>query len=130
TTLTECGWRLSDPQICAATPDAYREYIWRSRGEFSAAKHGYVAGRTGWFSDRSACYLAAGRPVILQDTGFSRHLPVGHGLMAFEDSAGAVAAVRAVEADYASHARGAHELAREYFDARRVLPRLLEVAGL
>ena len=127
-TLVDHGWTLSEPQVDAATPDSYRQYVQRSRGEFSAAKHGYVAGRTGWFSDRSACYLAAGRPVILQDTGFSRYLPVGQGLFAFDDAAGAVAALSAVEADYAAHARAAREIARKHFDARRVLPRLLELA--
>ncbi|HVN83751.1 MAG TPA: hypothetical protein VMW17_02785 [Candidatus Binatia bacterium] len=128
--LTEHGWRLSEPRARAATPDAYREYIWQSRGEFSAAKHGYVAGRTGWFSDRSACYLAAGRPVILQDTGFSQYLPAGRGLLAFDDPDRAIDAIRMVEADYAAHAAAARAIAREHFDARRVLPHLLELAGL
>ncbi len=128
--LLRHGWRLSDPLIHAATPDTYRDYIRRSRGELTAAKHGYVAGRTGWFSDRSACYLAAGRPVILQDTGFGRYLPTGEGLLAFADLAGAAAAVATVEADYDRHARAARRLAREHFDARRVLPRLLDLAGV
>ncbi len=128
--LAQHGWQLSDPQVHAATPDSYRDFIWRSRGEFTAAKHGYVAGRSGWFSDRSACYLAAGRPVILQDTGFSRYIPVGQGLLAFDDAASAAAAITAVEADYAAHAQAARALARTCFDARIVLPRLLELAGL
>ncbi|MBI4515282.1 MAG: hypothetical protein HY699_05630 [Deltaproteobacteria bacterium] len=128
--LERNGWRLSDPLRAAATPDSYRDYIRHSRGEFTAAKHGYVAGRTGWFSDRSACYLAAGRPVILQDTQFSRYLPTGRGLLAFDDLEGAVAALNAVEADYAAHAAAARQLARDHLDARRVLPKLLELAGL
>jgi hypothetical protein len=128
--LQQHGWRLSEPRLQASTPDAYRDYIWHSRGELTPAKQGYVAGRTGWFSDRSACYLAAGRPVILQDTGFVRYLPAGAGLVPFDGLESAAAAVAAVEADYELHARAARTLAREHLDARRVLPRLLEIAGV
>jgi hypothetical protein len=128
--LLRHGWRLTEPQTQAATPDAYRDYLWQSRGELTPAKHGYVAGRTGWFSDRSACYLAAGRPVILQDTGFGRYLPIGEGLLAFDNLDGAAAAVATVEANYAAHAGAARALAAEHLDARRVLPRLLQLAGV
>jgi len=128
--LLRHGWRLSEPRTQVATPDAYRDYLWQSRGEFTPAKHGYVAGRTGWFSDRSACYLAAGRPVILQDTGFGRYLPTGEGLVAFDSLDGAAAAVATVEANYAAHAKAARALAAEHLDARRVLPRLLQLAGV
>jgi hypothetical protein len=128
--LREHGWGLVDPRTRCASPDAYRDYVWGSRAEFTAAKHGYVAGRTGWFSDRSACYLAAGRPVVLQDTGFSRHLPTGLGLLSFHDLESAVAAVSAVDRDYQAHARAASRLAAEFFDSARVLPRLLELSGL
>ncbi len=123
------GWTLVDPATHVGDDDAYRAYVRGSRGEWSVAKHGYVAGRTGWVSDRSACYLAAGRPVVVQDTGLSRHLPVGEGLLVFDDLAGAAAALRAVERDYDRHAAAAQALAAQVFDARRVLTRLLELSG-
>src|SRR4051794_34519151 len=85
------GWRLVDPQAVAATPADYRRFVQGSKGEFGVAKSGYVASRSGWFSDRSACYLASGRPVVAQDTGFSQHLPTGAGLLAFDTAAGAAA---------------------------------------
>ncbi len=128
--LEENGWRLSAPRRHCATPDAYREYIRRSRGEFTVVKHGYAAGRTGWFSDRSACYLAAGRPVIVQDTGIGRHVPTGTGLLTFTDLESAAAAVTRVERDYATHAAAAAAFARQYLDSDRVLLRLLELAGV
>lgn len=128
--LLAAGWQLSDPAVHSATADSYRDYIRRSRGEFTAAKHGYVAGRTGWFSDRSVCYLAAGRPVILQDTGFSRYLPAGAGLLAFSDLDSAADALAVVERDYHVHAAAARRIAEDHFDARRVLPRLLELGGV
>jgi hypothetical protein len=111
----------------AATPDTYRDYIWGSRGELTAAKHGYAAGRTGWFSDRSACYLAAGRPVITQDTAIGRNVPTGAGLLTFRDLDEAVGAVEAVERDYAWHAAAAQAFAREYLDSDRVLTHLWEM---
>jgi len=122
------GWLLSDPRVEAADDETYRRYLRRSRGEFSVAKHGYVVGRTGWVSDRTACYLAAGRPAVVQDTGLGRDLPLGEGLLAFADGDGAVAALAAVERDYDRHAAAARALAAEHFDARRVLQRLLEIA--
>jgi len=128
--LVENGWRLSDPRERAADPDAYRQFVFGSRGEFSVAKHGYVHGRTGWVSDRTACYLAAGRPAVVQDTGLARHLDVGAGLLVFRDVDGAAAALRAVETDYATHAAAARRLAERVFASRRVLPRLLDIAGV
>lgn len=124
------GWHLASPATHAATTDDYRDYIWRSRGEVSVAKHGYVAGRTGWFSDRSACYLAAGRPVVVQDTGIGRYVPTGCGLLTFEGIDAAATAITAVEADYAAHAAAAGEWARNHLDARLVLGRLLVLSGL
>lgn len=124
------GWRLVDPGVEAADVEVYRRYIRRSRGELSVAKHGYVAGRTGWVSDRTACYLAAGRPAVVQDTGAGRDLTLGEGLLAFDDADGAVAALAAVERDYDHHAAAARALAAEYFGARQVLGRLLDVAGV
>jgi hypothetical protein len=128
--LIDNGWRLVEPRVHAATPDSYRSYVQSSRGELTVAKHGYVAGRTGWFSDRSACYLAAGRPVIVQDTGLASHVPVGNGLLTFTDLAGAADALRRVESDYDHHAAAARSFAKEHLDSNRVLTRLLQLAGL
>jgi hypothetical protein len=128
--LEEHGWRLVSPRRHAALPETYRDYIFAARGEFSCVKEAYAAGRTGWFSDRSACYLAAGRPVIVQDTGVGKFVPTGAGLLTFGDLDGAVEALRLVEADYAGHAAAAAEFAHTHLDSDRVLPRLLEVAGL
>jgi hypothetical protein len=105
--------------------DAYREYIRSSLGEFSVAKEQYALLRSGWFSDRTACYLAAGRPAIVQDTGFDRALPTGEGLLAFQTVDEAVAAFEAVCSDYPRHARVAREIAVEYLRAEIVLGRLL-----
>jgi hypothetical protein len=123
------GWELLDPLAVAGTPAAYAEFIRASKAELSVAKSGYVASRSGWFSDRSACYLASGRPVVAQDTGFADFLPTGEGLLAFDDTAGAAEAVATVEADLDLHARAARQLAEEHLDARKVLPRLLERLG-
>lgn len=124
--LAENGWELVDPVVAAGTPEAYHAFVQGSRGEIGIAKSGYVVSRCGWFSDRSACYLASGRPVVAQDTGFSSFLPVGEGLLAFDDEDGAVAAVEELGRDYPRHARAAWELAQEYFDSDRVLTSLLE----
>jgi hypothetical protein len=124
------GWRLSEPAVHAADSEAYRRYVRRSRGEFSVAKNGYVVGRTGWVSDRTACYLAAGRPAIVQDTGLGPHLPLGAGLLAFDTRDDAVAALAQVERDYGAHARAAAALAASHFDSDRVLSELLNIAGI
>jgi hypothetical protein len=129
-TLTTNGWHLSAPRQHCATPDSYRDYIHSSRGELTAVKHGYAAGRSGWFSDRSACYLAAGRPVIVQDTGIGTHVPTGLGLLTFTDLDGAADALDRIERDYARHAAAAAAFARDHLDSDRVLPRLLELVGL
>ena len=113
-----------------ATPWTYRDYIGQSRGEFSVAKNVYVATQCGWFSCRSVCYLAASRPVVLQDTGYSRHIPVGEGVLAFSDLDEAAAAIEAVESDYARHQRRAREIAAAYFDSRVVLRQLLRDVDL
>lgn len=127
--LLDHGWRLEDPDL-VATPASYRDYLSSSLAEFSCAKGGYVGTRSGWFSDRSACYLAAGRPVVLQATGFEDVLPTGEGAFAVRDVDEAAAAMAEVRGDYARHARAAHELARDFFDAERLLARMLEQAGL
>jgi hypothetical protein len=124
--LARHGWRLADPATRANTPDAYRAFIQGSRGEIGVAKSGYVLSRCGWFSDRSVCYLASGRPVVAQDTGFSRYLPTGLGLLPFTTTAEAADALASVEADYASHSRGARALAHDCFRHDQVLGRLLD----
>jgi hypothetical protein len=129
-TLEEHGWRLVSPQDHAATPDTYRSYIWGARGELTCVKQGYAAGRTGWFSDRSACYLAAGRPVIVQDTGLGRYVPTGAGLLTFTDLDSAAEALERVEHNYAQHAAAATAFAREYLDSDRVLTHLVQLAGV
>ena len=124
------GWRLVSPTVHAATTDAYRDYVTGSRGEFTAVKQGYAIGRTGWFSDRSACYLAAGRPVVMQDTGIGACLPTGSGLLTFTDIEGAAAALDQVESAYDKHAAAAVAFAREFLDSDRVLNRLAWLAGI
>jgi hypothetical protein len=109
------------------TPAQYREFIHNSRAEFAVAKHTYVANRSGWFSDRTECYLASGRPALVQDTGWSAHLPAGDGLLAFSTPEEALAGLDRINSDYSRHAARAAEIADEHFDARRVLTRLLEV---
>ena len=128
TLLRQHGWSTLDAMRVSRTPEAYRDFIQRSKGEFGVAKHTYVATRSGWFSDRTECYLASGRPALVQDTGWTAHLPSGDGLLAFSTPEEALAALDRINADYPHHACSAIEIAREHFDARRVLPRLLEVA--
>jgi glycosyltransferase involved in cell wall biosynthesis len=108
----------------------YREYIRRSKGEFTVAKDQYVRLRTGWFSDRSACYLAAGRPVITQETGFSEHYGNEGGVFAFNSLGEVAAAVRAINADYKKQSRAARAVAREVFEAEKVVGQILERAGV
>jgi hypothetical protein len=128
--LRENRWQLVDADRVAGTPAAYRKFIAGSRAELGVAKSGYVLSRSGWFSDRSACYLASGRPVIAQETGFSRFLPTGDGLFAFENEDDVLAAIAKLEHDYGRHARAARTLAEEQFDSDKVLERLLERLGL
>ncbi len=123
--VRDAGWSVLDPETCAPDWCAYHSFIEGSRGEFSVAKETYVKARTGWFSCRSACYLAAGRAVVTQDTGWSRYLPAGEGLMAFDDIDGAADALKRVESDPARHSRAARDIAEEYFDSARVLDSLL-----
>jgi len=122
-------WLLIDPAV-VGTPAGYRQYLSGSLGEFSCAKGGYVGTRSGWFSDRSACYLAAGRPVVLQATGFEDVLPTGAGAIAVRSPQEAADALAEVRGNYAHHAAAARELAREYFDAARLLGDALALAGI
>ena len=127
-TLTQCGWAVCNPLVVARDPWEYQAYIRKSRAEFSVAKHGYVASRSGWFSERSTAYLASGRPVVAQDTGFSDHLPTGEGLLSFRTPDDALAAIESVNDDYERHCNAARLLAERHFDARLVLSRLVEQA--
>ena len=128
--LAAHGWRVVDPIAVSRDPWRYRDYLRGSRGEFTVAKDMNVRLRSGWFSDRAACYLAAGRPVVEQDTGFGDVLPLGPGLHAFRTVEDAVNAVHLIEADYERASAHAIEVAREYFAADKVLGRLLREVGL
>jgi hypothetical protein len=130
TALAKMGWQLLDPAKVCATPTRYREFVGGSLAELGIAKNGYVLSRSGWFSDRSVCYLASGRPVLAQETGFSRHLTTGRGLLAFNSVEEAVPAIEEIRGNYAIHRRAARELAEEYFDSRKVLGRLLDASGV
>lgn len=127
--LEEHGWEVTPAMSFSTDLDAYRDYIRESRGEFTVAKDQNVRLRSGWFSERSAQYLAAGRPVITQETGFSHHLPTGRGLFAFSTMDDILAAVDAINSDYPGHCRAAAELAREYFNYDVVLGQLLRDVG-
>ena len=124
------GWKVRPALEFSSDPDAYRRYIVASRGEWTVAKDQNVRLRSGWFSDRAATYLAAGRPVITQETGFSNVLRTGNGLFAFSSMEEILEAIAKINADYAQQSRAAAETAREFFDAGPVLTRLLEQAGV
>jgi hypothetical protein len=128
--LLEHGWRQTDSIEISRDIDRYRSYLQNSRGEFTVARDQYVRPRTGWFSDRSACYLAAGRPVITQETGFSKYLPTGQGLFAFQTMEDILTAVDKIESNYDASCRAAQEIAREYFAAEKVVGSLMQRAGL
>jgi hypothetical protein len=127
--LASNGWELVDPIEAAGTPDRYQRFIHGSTAELGIAKSGYVLSHSGWFSDRSACYLASGRPVLAQETGFSRFLPTGEGLLSFETVDDAAAGVESILGAYARHARRAREIAEGLFDSDRVLGTLLDRLG-
>jgi hypothetical protein len=124
--LRHKGWHTVDPAQVCSDLDQYRAYVETSFAEWSVAKNGYVEGQMGWFSCRSACYLAAGRPVVVQETGHV--LPTGSGILTFRTLEEAVAGIRAVEGEYVHHSRAARAIAEEYFDASRVLSKLVNVA--
>lgn len=127
--LEEKGW-MTRTTSSLADPTRYRTYIQGSLGEFSVAKEQYVAPLSGWFSDRSVCYLAAGRPVVVQETGFSKVLPTGAGLLGYSNADEAIRALRSVADDYDRHATGARRIAHDIFDAQRVLADMLGKIGL
>src|SRR5688572_3862546 len=124
--LTHGGWHVVDAVETCSDIDRYREYIQSSKAEWGVAKNGYVQGRPGWFSCRSACYLAAGKPVIVQDTGFSEVLPTGEGILVFKTLDEAAAAIQEVNGNYGKHARATRHITAEYFDSDKVLGRLIE----
>ncbi|HEY5346267.1 MAG TPA: glycosyltransferase family 1 protein [Verrucomicrobiae bacterium] len=126
--LTRHGWEVAPGEIISKTPASYREFIQQSRGEFGVPKHGYVETHSGWFSDRSVCYLASGRPVMIEDTGLADWLPIGEGLLTFHDLESARAAVEKINSDYERHRRAARALAEKHFATSRVLPEFLETA--
>jgi hypothetical protein len=122
------GWILRDPIEAAPDPWTYQGYIQQSKGEFTVAKHGYVVSRSGWFSERSAAYLASGRPVVTQETGFSEWLEAGLGVVPFTTAEEAITAIEDVNSRYEMHCRAARATAEAYFDSDRVLEKLLEEA--
>ena len=123
--IEKAGWKILDPDENADNWMSYQQFINSSLGEFSVAKETYVKARTGWFSCRSACYLAAGRPVITQDTGWSSFIPSGKGLFSFSDLESAQSAIRQVVSNYKQHSQYAREVAEEFFDSQKVLGELL-----
>lgn len=128
--LAASGWSIVDPRAVARDPWRYRDYVQASAAEFMVAKNLYVETRAGWFSDRSACYLASGRPVLAQDTGLDGLVPTGQGLLKFSTLEEAAAGVEEIAADYERHSRAARAIAEEHFAAGRILPSLLERLGV
>jgi hypothetical protein len=124
--LRNMGWRIRDPLSVTASLDSYQRYLRDSRAEFSVAKQGYVCSNSGWFSERSACYLATGRPVIVQDTGFTSRIETGRGILAFNSVDQACASIEALESNYQLHYSVARELIQRYFDAEKVLSEMIE----
>jgi hypothetical protein len=123
--LERHGWSLVDPHQVAGSPSTYREYIAQSRAEICCAKPIFRELKTGWLSDRSACYLASGRPVLAEETGFSDHFPTGEGLVPFHDLEKAAAGVAEIDTNYEQHSRAAREFAEEFLDSRRCLSAML-----
>ena len=128
--LLEKGWQVHEAHQVADDFLSYRQYLHDSCGEFSVAKPGYIKSRSGWVSDRSVCYLAAGRPVLVQETGVSAYLPTGRGILTFSSLEQAVAGVEEIRRNYRLHSQAAREIAQEYFAAEKVLGKLLQAAGL
>lgn len=124
------GWILTNPLEVSRDMEKYRAYIANSRGEFTVAKDVVARTRSGWFSDRSVCYLAAGKPVVTQETGFSKYVPTGKGLFSFSSMTEAIAAFDSVNSDYLTHSQAAREIAHEYFAAEKLLGKLLADVGV
>ena len=128
--LNENGWRVLNAHHITRSFDSFRDYITYSRGEFSVCKNVFVANHTAWFSDRSAAFLASGRPVVLQDTGFSHFLPTGKGLFAVSTVEEAVSAIQTIESDYSMHSIAAREIAHDALESKVVLKRFLSDVGI
>jgi hypothetical protein len=128
--LAQNCWRLTSAHAFSTDPWTYRDYIQSSRAEFTVARDQNVRLRSGWFSERSACYLAAGRPVITQDTGFGKYVPTGEGLFAFNSTEEIIEAFDAIRSDYHRHSRAARRIAEEYFNAETVLEKVVRDLGL
>jgi hypothetical protein len=124
--LRRCGWQVRKSSAVAADLFAYRDYVSGSYAEIGITKGAYVKGRSGWFSDRTASYLASGRPAMVQSTGFERSLPTGSGVVPFETLEGAVRAADGITSNYDAHCRAAREFAEAYLDYRKVLPAMLD----
>lgn len=129
-TLVAHGWHLADSLKVSSDINDYKAFIQSSRGEFTVARDQYVRGKTGWQSDRSVCYLAAGRPVVTEDTGFGKFVPTGEGLFAFSDMEQALTAFESIESDYPAHCKAARDIAIEYFDAAKVVGNLMARANM
>ena len=127
--LREFGWQIVNPLEASRTIDAYHAFIAGSAADFGVAKHAYVASKSGWFSDRSTCYMASGRPVLHQDTGIGDWLPTGEGVLLFGTLAEAIERLRELRLDYQRHSRAARAIAEEYFEASTVLKNMLHDAG-
>lgn len=123
--LEALGWSILAPDRTIGNKEDYKSFIIKSAAEFSVAKETYVKSKSGWFSGRSACYLAAGRPVVTQETGWSKFIPYNDGLFTFNDVDTAIAAINSVKENFGYHSKKAAEIAREYFDSNMVLTSLL-----
>ena len=128
--MLKMGWKLVNPHLVARSPSIYQNYIKQSRTEFSCPKPIHRELKTGWFSDRSACYLASGRPVLAEDTGFSAYLPTDRGLLCFNNLEEALGGVAEIDGNYPKHMRAARELAEEYLSSEKWLPAMLAACGL
>ncbi len=124
--LKQAGWTISNPLKITKDLWTYQRYLQDSKAEFSIAKHGYVVSQSGWLSDRSGAYLASGRPVLVQDTGFTDWLEADAGLIVFSTPDEAVAGIEEINSRYEFHCEAAREIAKEYFDASKILADLLE----
>ena len=128
--IIENGWRLKNADDISVSPGSYLEYIANSKGEFSVVKNSFAQTNCGWFGDRAGYYLGAGRPVVLQDTGFSRILPCGKGLIAVQTVEEAAEAIQMISADYIKHSKAAREIAYEYLGAEKIVKKILDKLGI
>ncbi len=128
--MCEGGWKIVDPFLYAGDTESYREYIQNSRAEFSVAKGGYVKSNSGWISDRTVCYLASGKPALVQSTGLEKHLPTGKGLLTFRDPADAITGIHEINRNYFEHCAAARQLAETHFSSDKVLGKILQHVGL